>query len=38
MIAGQAGLKDGALVDLFDPEADDEKSEAPEAAAGQTAG
>ena len=38
VIAGQAGLKDGALVDLFDAEADDEKREAPEAAAGQTAG
>ncbi len=39
VIAGQAGLKDGALVDLLDEQGDDEERGAAEAAAGgQTAG
>jgi membrane fusion protein (multidrug efflux system) len=39
VIAGQAGLKDGALVDLLDEQGDDEERAAAEAAAGgQTAG
>ena len=39
VIAGQAGLKDGSLVDLLGDEGDDEEPEAAaEAAAGQTAG